>query len=226
MSPSPPLFLDIDGTLTRAAGGLDGRVIEPLRSWDAPVILATGKAFPYPIALCHYFSLPERVVAENGGIVCVDGHFERLVDTDGLDTFIAEARTRGIDFGWDEADTVNRWRETELAIERSMTTRDELESLAAEHGLEVVDSNYAYHVKSPNVSKGRALERVANHLGIDLSAAVAIGDSENDESMFELAGRSFALANADDTAIAAADVRHDVGYAEGTLEILSELADT
>jgi len=44
-----PIVLDIDGTLTRADGepGIDPRVFEPLRTWPEPVVVATGKAFPF-----------------------------------------------------------------------------------------------------------------------------------------------------------------------------------
>ncbi len=223
MSTPSVLFLDIDGTITRAERGIDSRVIEPLRQLTIPIVFATGKAFPYPIALCHYLAIPERVVAENGGIVCVDGTLERAIDRDRLESFKADARTNDIDFGWDDADTVNRWRETEVAIERSANERAALESLAAEHGLEVIDSGYAYHIKDPSLSKGAALRTACSPLEIDPTNAVAIGDSENDVSMFELADRSYAVANADKDAKAAADSVTTGSYADGMLEALSEI---
>lgn len=225
MGGDPPLFLDIDGTVTRRDGGLDGGVIDPLRAWEAPVVFATGKAFPYPIALCHYLALPERVVAENGGIVCVDGHIERTIDVDRLASFKAAAADAGIDFGWGAGDTVNRWRETELAVARSTVGREALTEVAAEHGLEVVDSGYAYHVKDPAVTKGTALEVACDILDIDPLDAVAIGDSENDVDMFELAGRSVAVANADEAARSAADMVASVGFADGLLATLDEVRD-
>jgi len=56
--------------------------------------------------------------------------------------------------------------------------------------VEVVDTGYAYHVKSTGVSKGRGLERVGDALGIGPDEFVAIGDSENDVSTFAVAGAS------------------------------------
>ncbi len=225
MSRDPPLFLDIDGTLTRREGGLDAAVIGPLRSWDAPIILATGKAFPYPIALCHYLSIPERVVAENGGVVCVDDHVELTVNRDHMTEFKGAVADAGFDFGWGAADTVNRWRETEVAMAPSVD-RDTIEGIAERHGLEVIDSGYAYHIKDPSVTKGRGLERACTLLQLDPETAVAIGDSENDEAMFELAGRSFALANADAVAAAAADTVVADGFATGMLSVLEEISST
>lgn len=220
----PPLFLDIDGTLTRGDGGLAGAVIDVLRSWEAPIVFATGKAFPYPVALCHFLAIPERVVAENGGIVCVDGVVEHLVAPGRMDAFATALDRAGIDPGWGPGDTVNRWRETEFAVDRSATSREALASLAASFDLEVVDSKYAYHVKDPAVTKGAALERACDILDIDPAEAVAIGDSENDVSMFELAGRSVALANADAAATDAADEVAPAGYGDGTVSVLLDLA--
>lgn len=223
MPEDPPLFLDIDGTVTRPDGGLDGRVIDPLRSWDSPVVFATGKAFPYPIALCHYLALPERVVAENGGVVCVDGHLEHLIDVDRMTGFTAEASAAAVDFGWGTADTVNRWRETEVAVDHGAVPRDDLEIMAAAHGLEVIDSGYAYHVKDPAVTKAAGLEVACRVLDIDPTDAVAIGDSENDAEMFDLAGYAIALANADETAMRAADSVASDGHGSGLLAVLEDV---
>lgn len=224
MTSVPPLFLDIDGTITRPEGGLEPRIIDPLRTWNAPVIFATGKAFPYPIALCQFLALPERVVAENGGIVCVDDQLELMVDSERLGAFKVAASEDGLDLTWGATETVNRWRETEIAVDRNAIDRSTLGALASSHDLEVVDSGYAYHVKDPGVDKGSALRRASDLLAIDPTEAVAIGDSENDVSMFELAGRSVALGNADSMATEVADRVTSGTYADGTLDILTELA--
>ena len=71
-SDAPPLVLDIDGTLTDDPGALDPRAFDVLPEWPAPVVLATGKAFPYPVGLCHYLGIDKNVVAENGGVVLAD----------------------------------------------------------------------------------------------------------------------------------------------------------
>jgi len=51
-------------------------------------------------------------------------------------------------------------------------------------------------VLAPGVSKGRALERLAEHLGIPLAATVAVGDGLNDLEMLRGAGLGVAMANA------------------------------
>jgi phosphoglycolate phosphatase (TIGR01487 family) len=218
----PPLVLDIDGTLTRSTGGIDPRAFEALPAWEAPIVLATGKAFPYPVALCHFLGIPERVVAEHGGVVYADDEVRVTVDSERPRAAASAFVDRGGDLGWGAADTVNRWRETEVAVSPDA---DEalLRDVAAAFDLEVVDTGYAYHLVTPGVEKGNGVRSVAAALDIDPADFVAVGDSENDVSTFEAVGESFAVANADNRARAAADHVTDGAHMDGTLEVLAAL---
>jgi hypothetical protein len=223
----PPLAVDVDGTLTRpghhdatAPAGVDPRVFDPLREWPAPVVVATGKAFPYPVALCQFVGLPERVVAENGGVVYAADEVVFAGDAEAARAVLAAFEARGGQTGWGVADTVNRWRETEVAVS---VDADEtlLRAVAAEHDMTVVDTGYAYHVVAPDVDKGVGLRRVAELLDREADAFVAVGDSENDVPLFEVADRSYAVANAAEVARSAADRVLDGEGAEGFLAALS-----
>ncbi|WP_256289845.1 phosphoglycolate phosphatase [Halobellus inordinatus] len=222
---TPPLALDIDGTLTDSAGSLDPRVFEYLPVWDAPVVLATGKAFPYPVSLCHYLGLDLTVIAENGGVVLADNAVSYQGDRERAQAAATEFVERGGDLGWGAFDAVNEWRRTEIAIDLS-ADEELLRETAAAFDLEVVDTGYAYHLKTPGVEKGTGLKAVAETLGRDPTEFVAIGDSENDVSTFEVAGRSYAVANADEAAKNAADVVVEESYFDGTASILGSLAST
>jgi len=211
-----PLAVDIDGTLSRADRSIDGRVFDVLREWDAPVVIATGKALPYPVALCQFAGIEERVIAENGGVAYVNDELFYFGDREGADEVAREFAAAGHDLGWGESDLVNRWRETELAVSRERPL-DVLADIAEDAGLGVVDTGFAYHVKDDGVSKGAALSTVADELGYDPEDFVAVGDSENDVALFEAAGRSFAVANADDAAKSAADAVVEASYADGFL---------
>ncbi len=57
----------------------------------------------------------------------------------------------------------------------------------------------------PGVSKGRALEALASHLGISLTEVIAIGDGTNDISLLSCAGLAIAMGNAPDEVKAVAD---------------------
>ena len=221
---TPPLAVDIDGTLTDEQSAVAPRVFDVLREWDAEVVVATGKALPYPVALCQFVGIPASVIAENGGVAYVDRTDDLLFlgDRAASQAVVEEYRAAGHGLGWGSHDMVNRWRETEVAVSRESPLAP-LERIAADHGLEVVDTGFAYHVKSAEVSKGRALSNVAERLGRETDEFVAVGDSVNDASTFEVAGRSFAVGNADDVARTAADVVVEERYAEGFLAAVERI---
>jgi len=221
---TPPLAVDIDGTLTGPDRAVDPRVFAVLREWSAPVVLATGKALPYPVALCEFLGIDRTAIAENGGVAFVHETDDLLVlgDRAAAQAVVDEYVAAGHDLGWGAQDLINRWRETEVAVNRDAPL-EPLRRIAADHGLEVVDTGFAYHVKSPDVSKGRALESVAEKLGNEPEEFVAVGDSINDVSTFEAAGQSFAVGNADEAARGAADVVVDGEYAEGFLDAVERI---
>lgn len=221
---APPIVVDIDGTITRGDGSssIDPRVFETLREWPEPVVIATGKAFPYPVALCQFVGIPPVVIAENGGVVLAGEEIHVVGEASAALEVAAEYRGAGYEIGWGESDLVNRWRETEVAVNRASPLAP-LKAIAEEHGLEVVDTGYAYHVKDPAITKGEGLGAVCDVLDRAPEEFVAIGDSENDVSTFSVVGRSFAVANADDAALAAADEVTEERYSAGALSVLSGL---
>ena len=86
---------------------------------------------------------------------------------------------------------------------------DLLRNLQAEFGehLQVVQSHHnLVEVTDLHVSKGSALAWLADHLGIDQSETMAIGDHDNDASMMHWAGLGVAMGQASPAAQAAADV--------------------
>jgi len=57
---------------------------------------------------------------------------------------------------------------------------------------------YYLNFVNPDVSKGKALRDVCQLLHIDLKETIAIGDSENDLTMFKVAGCAVAMGNGDE----------------------------
>jgi hypothetical protein len=57
---------------------------------------------------------------------------------------------------------------------------------------------HALLVRAAGTNKGTALAELCRHAGCSLAEAVAVGDWINDVPMFEVAGRSFAMASAPD----------------------------
>jgi len=52
------------------------------------------------------------------------------------------------------------------------------------------------NILAPGVSKGKALEVLASHLGVSLAEVVAVGDGKNDISLLSTAGLGIAMGNA------------------------------
>lgn len=226
MADGIPLVLDIDGTITSPEEWkLDPRIIDPIRSWKGPVIFATGKAFPYPVMLCRFIGLDEYVVAENGGVVHDGTTVEITAKSRGPFKVAEEYTSAGYKLGSGGIELANRWRETEVLVSRDQPL-EPLEGIATKHDVEVVDTGYAYHIKDPAVSKGRGVEILAENLAFELEKTIAIGDSVNDISVFNIVGRSFAVGNADDAARDAADEVLEAKQADATLELLNELSNT
>jgi len=216
------LILDIDGTLTRPTGdGIDPQIFEPILKWDGPVIFATGMSFPYPVALAHFIGVQKRVVAENGGVVFNNGDVFLNGDNDAPKQVLKEYEATGRTIKWGPCHPLNRWRETEiiLSLDQDLSL---LKKIAKQHNLTVVDTGYAYHIKRADLNKGKGVINIMENIGAELSNAVAIGDSVNDVSVFEIVDKSFAVANADSAAKNAANVVLSESHANGTVSVLNK----
>jgi len=219
MTETPPLVVDIDGTLTDESRAVDPRVFPVLSAWPDRVVIATGKAMPYPIALCEFLGIEYTVVAENGGVVFVEATdtLQLAGDHEACRTVADAYREMGHDLGFGAVDLANRWRETEIVVSPDRPL-DPLEGVAAEAGLVVLDTGFAYHVTDPSVDKGTGLAAVCADLDRAPEEFLAVGDSENDAQLFDVAGDAVSVANADETAKARADRVTDASYADGFLE--------
>jgi len=73
---------------------------------------------------------------------------------------------------------------------------------------------------SVDASKGKALALLAKELGIEQRSVLAIGDSVNDASMLNWAGRGVAMPHSDRYALAAADEVLDGAGVAGVAPLL------
>ncbi len=80
------------------------------------------------------------------------------------------------------------------------------DTLKKEKELEVVSSfKAAIDIMEKGITKGKALQSVADYLKIPMEAVIALGDNDNDATMLEAAGLGIAMENATDAAKASAD---------------------
>lgn len=87
-------------------------------------------------------------------------------------------------------------------------------------GLSLITSHpFNFELVSSDASKGNALEYLSHHLNISLDHVMAVGDNYNDISMFDKAGISVAMGNAEDdikkrcSFVALSNEQHGVAYA-------------
>lgn len=195
------LAVDIDGTLTFRDRRLDVSGVEAVRRAEAEglvVVLSTGNVLCFAEAAAILLGTSGPLIAEDGGVV-----FDRATGREYLLGDRVEA-DRGLEalereFGELRQTRSSSMRLTGLTLERTISAEQAMEVLRRE-GLELVavDSGFAIHLKSPHVNKGNALRKVASLLGASLAELAAIGDGPNDIEMLEVAGVSFAVANADE----------------------------
>jgi Cof subfamily protein (haloacid dehalogenase superfamily) len=79
-------------------------------------------------------------------------------------------------------------------------------------------------ITSIDATKGEALRRLATHLNLDLKRILAIGDSRNDLSMFEIVGKRVAMGNAVPEVKAVADLIAPTNDQDGAAWALRTLA--
>lgn len=89
--------------------------------------------------------------------------------------------------------------------------------------IDVMSSNFDnFEVMKKGVSKGAALERLSQMLDIPPEQMIAIGDNENDVSMFEYAGLSIAMENGEHCAKAAANYITASNIQDGVAEAIEK----
>lgn len=76
--------------------------------------------------------------------------------------------------------------------------------LASEFGF-IRSEETLYEILPKGIGKGTAITKLCEHLGIDSKKAIAIGDYDNDISMFKAAGIGIAVSNACQNALDVAD---------------------
>jgi len=185
------IAVDIDGTLTDEWRKLHLEAVRLLRELEGrgpEVVLATGNVLCVAETTRTMLGVKGPLIAENGGIISFNGEVEYLARVEEVEKAYHYLKNKlpvkkipG-----------SEYRKTEVALVRDYTG-EEIAGILRGFEVEVVDTKFAVHLKSPRVSKGRALEMIGKRLGIKLEEFVALGDSDNDRDMLEKAGFSISI---------------------------------
>jgi len=212
------IAVDIDGTLTNKKRAINCRAVEALRKLKIPVVLATGNISCFARAVAKMIGVSDIVICENGGVVrfSYDGDDIVLGDKQKCLKALEILKKR---FDVELLDV--EYRKSEVCLRRNFPIEEARKILPKD--VRIVDTGFAYHIIDANVSKGRALKFIANKLGLDVKDFVAIGDSENDIEMLEVAGFGVAVANADLKLKEVADLVTSKPNGDGVVEALEFL---
>lgn len=187
------LAIDVDGTLTDENRRLHLGAVNRLREVEqlgVPVILATGNILCVAETIAIMLGATGALIAENGGIIKdqktnevrylgdiakVEKAFEHLS---------RQLKVRKL--------MRSELRKTEIAIYRDVDV-EKIKKILHDFEVDVVDTKFAIHIKDPRVDKSRALQEVAEMMGLRLEEIAAVGDSENDREMLNIAGYSISV---------------------------------
>lgn len=213
--------LDVDGTITdttRRACISAIKTIYKLEEEGIPVIIVTGNILCHTKALSIIFGTTGGLVAENGGVIESGGKITVLGDI--------KKSLKAYNFLKTKYDVrkvqYSQERFSEIALYRTLPT-ELVKDVLKDFDVEVYDSKFALHITDPLVNKGSSLEKVASDLGINTKNIMAVGDSENDIELLEVAGMKVAVANADQKLKKIADHVTTKPYGDGVAEALELL---
>jgi phosphoglycolate phosphatase (TIGR01487 family) len=116
------------------------------------------------------------------------------------------------------------YRRSELAFRRNIDLTKAKRIIAEQFPeLEIVDTQFALHLKHRDVNKATGLRKIAEIMGIESRNVAAVGDSENDLPMLKEAGLAIAVGNAGPDLKAVADYVSKASYGDGAAEAFAWL---
>jgi HAD superfamily hydrolase (TIGR01484 family) len=212
------LVTDYDDTLATAGSMSDATTagIRRLRTSGRHAILATGRRLADLLAICPSVDLFSYVVAENGALLYEPRTRETTLLADPLpDRFVRAVRNANI-----EPIEIGS-----VIVATRVPHQDRMLQIIRELGLElkITFNRTAVMVLPAGINKASGTKHALRKLGMSPHEIVAVGDSENDHSLLQLAECPVAVANALESikGIAAFVTRSKAG--EGVVELIDEL---
>ncbi|MEM1526122.1 MAG: phosphoglycolate phosphatase [Ignisphaera sp.] len=200
------LFIDIDGVITLARGIyiIDLDLVNLLRELVAtgiPVYIVSGNAYPVVLTLQRYLGFPPTFVAENGCIIQIDKEVVNLCN-ESLDPLVIKI-SREFNL---RPSSSNIYRlcdrafhiPNELRNNISAIRKLEKEIMNSYPEIYALYTGYVLHIYPRNCSKSTGIKIIAEKLGLDLSRAIAVGDSVTDIDMIKAVGVGVATGDADE----------------------------
>jgi len=222
------IICDIDGTITDERRRISIGAIETLRIFidrGVPVVLASGNTLCFLDSIARMIGTDGAVIGENGGVFQTG--FDGKPQTAGDRSLCLYAYDRLVTHFKEQGITLLPYsmelRYADVAFARTVSV-DEVVSVIADLPVRVIDTGFAIHLQTPGISKGSALAGLAPLLSLTPGDFIAVGDSDNDLEMLEVAGFGITMANGSKKLKKMADLVTDQSYGEGFSEgLLSAL---
>ncbi len=222
------LVTDVDGTITDRRRRINTAAVDAVRTLvDAgiEVVLASGNTVCFMDGLSKMVGTDGTIIGENGGVY--RRGFPGTLHIPGDQTACLEAfevlkdyfAGNGVELELYSA----QYRFADVAFARNIDV-DEARRVIHDRQLpvKVLDTGFAVHLQTPGVNKGTAMRELAREMGLSPTEMMAIGDSENDIEMLEVAGIGVAVRNAPALTRTAADWVTEGTYGDGFLEAVKK----
>ena len=220
--------VDIDGTITENGGGrIHLAALDALRRLTIMghnVIFVTGRSSVEGFLLSVFGGTTKIAVGENGGCITTDSNEHILLgNIDECNTALNVIK-KNLD-GVKEKPVFPRM--TEVVLERTFDLNDARKILSENNiHVELSDSQYAFHINSAGIDKGRGFSEIMKKFSILKEDVISIGDSATDIPLFNVSATSIALGNASDQVKSEASMVVSAKAGDGVLEALDKLAPT
>ena len=217
------ILSDIDGTLTLGRNTYELSVEAVLalrRAKDAGLLvgLVTANGLDYALTLARYLGVNGPVIAEGGCLVHWHGEVIHLCSGDP-----SAIRAALEPQPWLKPSYQNRCRVYDMAYIPLIDAEEAVKRVRELLPWAYVEwSGYAIHVKPSRVSKGDAVRRICEWLGLNCWEVVVIGDGDNDAEMLSV-GFGVAVGNASEAAKTAAKLVVDLPSGLGVAEFVDLL---
>ncbi len=218
--------VDIDGTITENGRGrihLDAlSALRHLKNIGHNVIFVSGRSSVEGYLLSIFGGTTNIAVGENGGCITFGPNEHKLLGN-------KEECLTAFEIIKSKIDNVKEKpvfpRLTEVVLERTFDI-EIAKKIVSENNLNVglSDSQYAFHINSKGIDKGRGFEEVMKMLSVTSDDVIAIGDSETDVPLFKIAKTSVALGNAFESVQSQATFSVSAKSGDGLIEALDKLA--
>ena len=218
--------VDIDGTITENGGGrihLDAlSALRHLKNIGHNVIFVSGRSSVEGYLLSIFGGTTNIAVGENGGCITFGPNEHKLLGN-------KDERRHAFEILKSKIDNVKEKpvfpRLTEVVLERTFDIEIAKKIVLKNNlNVELSDSQYAFHINSSGINKGRGFEVVMKMLSVTKDDVIAIGDSETDVPLFKIAKTSVALGNAFESVQSQATFSVSAKSGDGLLEALDKLA--